>query len=213
METLILICLLTVIALLLPDKIVIRKNPGKMPQQEMNNMELPAIMGKPKTVKSQSEPKASYKNRKTETESDYTNLDIEYDENESVDIRMLQEEPDETFSDVPDFEEEEEEWRQYGTSGADIGFAQGVTFDELNNVGAVLRTDKSVPAQKETTIETVQRLQGTELFALLEDSIKGASGKIAILLDSALSSENQTGSSFLQKNDLDEFDIGEFVGG
>lgn len=207
----ILICLLIVIALLLPDKIIIRKNPGKTLQQEMNSMELPDIMGKPKTVKSQSEPKASYKSRKTETESDYTNLDIEYDENENVDIRMLQEEPEETFSDVPDFEEEEEEWRQYGTSGADIGFAQGVTFDELNNVGAVLRTNKSVPAQKETAIETVQRLQGTELFALLEDSIKGASGKIAILLDSALSSENQTGSSFLQKNDLDEFDIGEFV--
>lgn len=207
----IIICLLIVIALLLPDKIVIRKNPGKTLQQEMNSMELPDIMGKPKTVKSQSEPKASYKGWKTETESDYTNLDIEYDENENVDIRMLQEEPDETFSDVPDFEEEEEEWRQYGTSGADIGFAQGVTFDELNNVRAMLRTNKSVPAQKETAIETVQRLQGTELFALLEDSIKGASGKIAILLDSALSSENQTGSSFLQKNDLDEFDIREFV--
>lgn len=207
----IIICLLIVIALLLPDKIVIRKNPGKTLQQEMNSMELPDIMGKPKTVKCQSEPKASDKSRKTETESDYTNLDIEYDENESVDIRMLQEEPEETFSDVPDFEEEEEEWRQYGTSGADIGFAQGVTFDELNNVGAVLQTNKSVPAQKETAIETVQRLQGTEFFALLEDSIKGASGKIAILLDSALSSEIQTGSSFLQKNDLDEFDIGEFV--
>ena len=207
----IIICLLIVIALLLPDKSVIRKNPGKTLQQEMNSMELPDIMGKPKTVKSQSEPKASYKSRKTETESDYTNLDIEYDENENVDIRMLQEEPEETFSDVPDFEEEEEEWRQYGTSGVDIGFAQGVTFDELNNVGAVFRTNKSVPAQKETAIETVQRLQGTELFTLLEDSIKGASGKIAILLDSALSSEIQTGSSFLQKNDLDEFDIGEFV--
>jgi len=207
----ILICLLIVIALLLPDKIIIRKNPRKTPQQEMNSMELPDIMGKPKTVKRQSGPKASYKSRKTETELDYTNLDIEYDENEDVDIQIFQEEPDETFSDVPDFEEEEEEWRQYGTSGADIGFAQGVTFDELNNVGAMLRTNKSVPAQKETAIETVQRLQGTELFALLEDSIKGASGKIAILLDSALSSENQTGSSFLQKNDLDEFDIGEFV--
>lgn len=207
----ILICLLIVIALLLPDKIAIKKNPGKKHQQEMNSMELPDIMGKSKTVKRQSEPKASNNSRKTKTESDYTNLDIEYDENESVDIHMLQEEPEKTFSDVPDFEEEEEEWRQYGISGANIGFAQGVTFDELNNVGAVLRTNKSVPAQKETAIETVQRLQGTELFALLEDSIKGASEKIAILLDSALSSENQTGSSFLRKNNLDEFDIGEFV--
>ena len=66
-------------------------------------------------------------------------------------------------------------------------------------------------AQKETAIAIVQRLQGTELFSLLENSIEGASRKIAELLDSTLLSETEAGSSKLRKNDLEGFDIGEFV--
>jgi hypothetical protein len=57
----------------------------------------------------------------------------------------------------------------------------------------------------------VQKLQGTELFSLLENSIEGASRKIAELLDSTLLSETEDSSSTLRKNDLSDFDIGEFV--
>jgi hypothetical protein len=45
----------------------------------------------------------------------------------------------------------------------------------------------------------------------LENSIEDASQKIAKLLDSTVSSETDSGSSFLRKNDLKDFDIGEFV--
>jgi hypothetical protein len=112
---------------------------------------------------------------------------------------------------MPDLEEEEEEWNRYGISGGDDSLAQGVTYDELSSVGALLQKENLEHSQKETAVAIVQKLQGTELFSLLENSIEGASRKIAELLDSTLSSETETGSSTMWKNDLSDFDIGEFV--
>ncbi|HLW61796.1 MAG TPA: hypothetical protein VKY33_00215, partial [Flavobacterium sp.] len=118
---------------------------------------------------------------------------------------------DEVFNNQPDFEEEEEEWNGYGISGGDNGFAQGVTFEELGAVGMLLQKEKLESSQKETAIAIVQRIQGTELFSLLENSIEGASRKIAELLDSSLSSDTETSSSTLRKNDLENFDIESFL--
>lgn len=115
------------------------------------------------------------------------------------------------FSKIPDLEEEEEEWNKYGISGGNDSLAQGVTYDELSSVGALLQKENLEQAQKETAIAIVQRLQGTELFSLLENSIEGASRKIAELLDSTLSSETEASSSTLRKSNLKGFDIGEFV--
>src|SRR5690606_12515495 len=108
---------------------------------------------------------------------------------------------------MPDFEEEEEEWNRYGISGSDDSLAQGVTFDELSTVGALLQKDNLEQSQKEAAVALVQKLHGTELFSLLENSIEGASQKIAELLDSTLSSEAEAGSSTLRKSDLSDFDI------
>jgi hypothetical protein len=146
-----------------------------------------------------------------ELEINPANLDIEYDENENVGIQIRKEELDEVFRNMPDLEEEEEEWNRYGIFGGDNSLAQGVTFEELSSVGALLQKENLEQSQKETAVDIVQRLQGTELFSLLENSIEGASLKIAELLDSTLSSETETGSSTLRKNDLSDFDIGEFV--
>ncbi|MDE5435675.1 MULTISPECIES: conjugal transfer protein TraD [Weeksellaceae] len=212
METIIVICLLIVIALLLQDKIVIKKRlVQKKPVQEKVNANLTDIMGQPKPVKSLSVPNMTNERQITEEEAVPDNLDIEYDNNETVNIQIPQEELDEAFSNIPDFEEEEEEWNRYGTSGGDNGFAQGVTFEELSSVGALLQKENLEQAQKETAIAIVQKMQGTELFSLLENSIEGASQKIAELLDSTLSSEVKPSSSTLRKNDLSDFDIGEFV--
>jgi hypothetical protein len=41
--------------------------------------------------------------------------------------------------------------------------------------------------------------------------MENVSQKIAELLDSNFSSETETGSSILRKNDLKDFDIGEFA--
>ena len=211
MENVIVICLLIVIVLLLQDKIVIKKrSEQQQPKQEKVNPNLPDIMGQPKPVRSLSIPNNATESQIEETEINPYNLDIEYDKNENVGIQIPQEELDEVFSNMPDFEEEEEEWNKYGISAGDDSLAQGVTYDELSSVGMLLQKEKLEQAQKETAIVIVQKIQGTELFSLLENSIEGASRKIAMLLDSSLS-EPDSGSSTLRKNDLGDFDIGEFV--
>ena len=211
METVIVICLLIVIVLLLQDKIVIIKESEQKLKQKKVNPNLPDIMGQPKPVRSLSLPNSANESQIEEQEINPDNLDIEYDENENVGIQIRQEELDEVFNNMPDFEKEEEEWNSYELFDGDNGFAQGVTFEELSSVGMLLQKGKLEPSQKETAIAIVQRLQGTELFSLLENSIEGASRKIAKLLDSTLSSEMKANSSYLQNNYLSDFDIGEFV--
>jgi hypothetical protein len=205
------ICLLIVIALLLQDKIVIKRKSEQKPMQKKVNPNLPDIMGQPKPVRSLSVPNTANESQIEEREINPDNLDIEYDENENVGVQIPQEELDEVFSNMPDFEEEEEEWNRYGISGSDDSLAQGVTYDELSSIEALLQKENLEQAQKETAVAIVQRLQGTELFSLLENSIEGASRRIAELLDSTLATETDAGSSTLRKNDLNDFDIGEFV--
>ena len=211
MEIVIVICLLIVIVLLLQDKIVIHKRSKQEPPQKKVNPNLPDIMGQPKPVERLSVPNTATERQIQEPEINPANLDIEYDENENVGIQIPQEELDEVFRKIPDLEEEEEEWNRYGISGGDDGFAQGVTFEELSSVGVLLQKEELEPAQKETAIAIVQKIQGTELFSLLENSMEDASRRIAELLDSTLSSETEAGSSTLRKSDLSDFDIGEFV--
>ena len=211
MEIVIVICLLIVIALLVQDKIVIKKSSERKPIQEKNNPKLPDIMGQPRLKRSLSVPNNATESQVEELELNPDNFDIEYDENENVGIQIPQEELDEVFSNMPDFGEEEEEWNRYELSDGDNGFAQGVTFEELSSVGVLLQKEKLEQSQKETAIAIVQKIQGTELFSLLENSMEGASRKIAELLDSSLSSETEASSSTLRKNDLRDFDIGEFV--
>ena len=211
MEIVIVICLLIVIALLVQDKIVIKKSSERKPIQEKNNPKLPDIMGQPRLKRSLSVPNNATESQLEGQEINPDNFDIEYDENENVGIQIPQEELDEVFSNMPDFGEEEEEWNRYELSDGDNGFAQGVTFEELNFVGILLQKEKLEQSQKETAIAIVQKIQGTELFSLLENSMEGASRKIAELLDSTLSSETEAGSSTLRKNDLGDFDIREFV--
>lgn len=211
MEIFIIICLFIVIALLLEDKVVISKRNEQKPAQEKLNKSLPDIMGQSKSVRSLSASKTSNESQIQEPEINPDNLDIEYDKNENIAIQIPQQNLDDVFRNIPDFEEEEEEWNRYGISGGDNGFAQGVTFEELSSVGMMLQKEKLEPSQRETMAGIVQKIQGTELFSLLENSIEGASRKIAELLDGSLSYESEEGSSTLQKNDLNDFDIGEFL--
>ena len=210
METVIVICLLIVIGLLLEDKIVIRKGEEQKPIQEKTNPNLPDIMGQPKPMRSLSVPISATERQNKKQEQETDNFDIEIDE-EDVDIQIPQEELDKVFGNITDLEEEEEEWNRYGISSGDNGFAQGVTFEELSSVGMLLQKEKLEPSQKETAVAIVQKIQGTELFTLLENSMESASRKIAELLDGSLFSETDAGSSTLRKNDLENFDIGEFV--
>lgn len=211
METVIVICLLIIIVLLVQDKIAVKKRSEQKPKQEKTNPNLPDIMGQPKPVRSQSLPNTANESQIGEQEINPDNLDIEYDENETVGIQIPQEELDEVFSNMPDLREEEEEWNRYGISGGDDSLAQGVTYDELTAVGELLQKEHLEQPKKEKAKALVQKLQGTELFSLMESSIEGATRKIAELFDSTLTTEMEAGSSTLRKNDLENFDIGEFI--
>ena len=210
MEIVIVICLLIVIVLLVKDKIVIKKAVPKDENPPYVNPNLPEIMGIPKPMKRLSVPNSTSKSLNEDLVKEIDNFESEIEESD-FDIQIPQEELDEVFRNIPDFEEEEEEWNRYGMSGEDYGFAQGVTFEELSSVGMLLQKEKLEPSQKETAVAIVQKIQGTDLFSLLENSMESASRKIAELLDGSLSSETDAGSSILLKNDLEDFDIGEFV--
>lgn len=123
METIIVICLLIIIALLLQDKIVSQKR-EKKPIEKKSNPNLPDIMGQPKPVKSLSVRNTASERQRQESKINPDNLDIEYDENENVGIQIPQEELGEVFRNMPDFEDEEEEWNKNRISSGDNGFAQ-----------------------------------------------------------------------------------------
>lgn len=206
METIILICLLIVIALLVYDKTPLQRNHTS--KDEENSLNFPDIMGKAKLTRNFSVPNTANKSHIENETVNPDNLDIEFDENEIIDHQNKEEELDEVSEAV--FEDEEEEWNRFGISDEDYGFAQGVTFEELSQVGNFLEKNEQKLSKIETTIAIVHKLQGTELFSLLENSIENTSNKIAKLLDSSISSETDFNSSILNKS-FDDFDIREFV--
>lgn len=210
MEAVIVICLLLVIALLLQDKIVIYTRREHKPTLQKLTPSPPDIMGQPKPLKSLLLPKSAKESQKKKKKQKFNNFDHEIDD-EDVKKQIPMEELEDVFRNMPDLEEEEEEWKSYGISGGNDGLAQGVTFEELSAVGMLLHKDNLDPSQKKTAVAIVQKIQGTELFSLLENSIESASRKIAELLDGSLSSETDNSSSTLRKTDLGNFDIGEFI--
>lgn len=208
METIIVICLLIIIVLLVQDKIAIRKRSEQKPTQEKTNPNLSDIMGQPKPIrKRHTMPNKVISSQENKATTGNNNFDSE----EQGYGQIPQEELDNVFNEVPDFEEEEEEWHQYREPNGENGFATGVTFEELNTVGILLQKEVLKPSQQQEAVDIVQRIQGTELFSLLENSLEGASQKIAKLLDRSLSDQTNSGSSILRKNDLKDFDIGEFL--
>lgn len=211
MEIIIVICLLIVIILLLKDKLVINKQVRGQQKRESKIMpDLLDIMGLPKPVKRHTAPMSALKRQTEEPDSIPDNFETETEESDFA-REIPQEELEEVFGSVPDLKEEEEEWSEYGNEISDNGFATGVTFDELVVVGALLQQDMLEPASEQKAVNIVQRIQGTELFSLLENSMEGGARKIAELLDKSLSTGTDFSSSTLRNNSWEGFDIGEFV--
>ncbi|WP_444843327.1 conjugal transfer protein TraD [Elizabethkingia miricola] len=181
-------------------------------QKPVVNPDLPEIMGKPKPVERHSVPTASTKRQKEKQEDIPDNFETETHETGFA-KEIPQEELDEVFGSEPvsNFENEDEEWEEQGLPNSDNGFATGVTYEELTTVGALLQQDVLEPASQQKAVDIVQRMQGTELFSLLENSIAGASRKIAELLDKSLPTGTDFSSSDMRKDDVEGFDIGEFV--
>lgn len=209
MEKLIIISLIMIVLVLLYDRNFLRTKSKRTSEQTKSNPALPNIMGQPKSLSSHS----IYEKETVTDESGIypEDLDIEYDENETLYRQIPKEELDKAFTSTQNLEEEEEDWYQYHISFTDNGFAQGVTFEELGTVNTLLQKEGLNQDQKDKAVDIVQRLQGTELFSLLENSIEGVSIKIAKLLDNSLLSNSHNNSSTVQKSNLNDFDIGEFI--
>ena len=212
MEIIIIICLLIIIMLLAKDKIIIEKVVKSKPIQNKVNFDLSEIMGKSKTLKRHTVPMSAIKHQSDKIADTAHNFETEiHDTDYAGDI--LQEELDGASGSklISDFEEESVEWEEEGLSGSDNGFATGVTYEELSAVGELLQQDAPEKISQQKAVDVVQKIQGSELFNLLENSIEGASRKIAELLDNSLSTGVDFSSSNMQKNDVEDFDIGKFV--
>lgn len=208
MEAIIILCLLVIIGLLLQDKIAIRRKPHQ--RQFVDSTKIKhEVMGSPKPLQRHLEPSAAPGSQKEKSLEQERNFDMETKE-EGFNA-ILQEELDEVFDKGPDLYEEEEEWSSYGPPNGEDGFAAGVTFDELSTTTALLQQEMLEPALERQVVDTVQKIQGTDLFSLLEQAMPDASQKIARLLEKSLGSEMGSGSSNLRNNHLENFDIGDFA--
>ncbi|MDQ1803076.1 conjugal transfer protein TraD [Chryseobacterium sp. CKR4-1] len=210
MESLILTCLVIVILLLLHDKIFPKKTISQKKPEENNTVGFSDIMGETRSVSRLSLPLPDKSSQTKKVDGSAVTFESESGGN-STGIEIPQEEEEEVFMVMPDFEEEEEEWRIDGLSEGGQGFAMGVTFEELSAVGVLLLKEKPGASEIEEAADIVQRIQGTELLSLLESSMKGASEKIAQLLDRSIARESTSFSSIMRNGELDQFDIGEFV--
>ncbi len=170
----------------------------------------PDIMGQVRPVERHAVPRITLQRQWKEPTDIPDTFDAETEEN-GFDIEIPQEELDEVFGVGPDLSEEEEEWLSYGAPNGGDGFATGVTFEELSTVGTLLQQETLEPAMQKQAVDIVHKIQGTDLFSLLESSIGDASQKIARLLDQRMAGSADSGSSTMRNGGLEGFDIGEFV--
>ncbi|SMO72058.1 hypothetical protein SAMN06265171_105197 [Chryseobacterium rhizoplanae] len=206
MEQIIIIGLLIIIVLILLD----RKFSINIQGKDCNdaNKNLPSFMGGTKQLERQALP-----------------IDVNGGQNESIlltednfESETRKEEfgsidPTKNLNDIltrdNDWEQEDEDWK-YENSTIESGFATGVTFQELSTAGQLLQQDVLEPDLEQQTVDIIQKIQGTELFDLLENSLGDASRRIAALLSESISNDDNTISS-KHNNSADGFDIGEFV--
>lgn len=197
METIIVICLLIIIFLLLRDKVVFVKKKSGAPVIKSNKKLDEGIMGKSRSTQKILHSVTDKQTTESSLENLQDNLEITDDISET------------SIKDISEILAEEEQRHSiYEDSGEDTDFAMGTTYEEVNQVAVVLKnTNVSVESISTQTVQSIQKIQGTELFSLLEESIEGASQKIAQLLDRS----SIAPSSVNIRDDREDFDIGDFI--
>lgn len=211
MQTLLLISIILVLVVLLQDKIqIINPYTKKTKKIKQNSKKSPPNIADPKSILGQIKPKKETKSQSHQIEYTTRNLDIEYDENEFVNIPIPQEELTKDFRAVLDLEEEQT-WITYDLPSSETGFAQGVTFEELKQIGALLADPPLVPSQRESIPDLVQKIHGTELFHLLEKEMEQGYERLTVLLEHLPPANFQDSPSKLRKKDLQDFNIDDFV--
>ncbi|MCD0477820.1 hypothetical protein LPB90_05100 [Chryseobacterium sp. LC2016-29] len=207
MEQLIIIGLLLVIILLLWDrKFTDQHSKGKNAEAHLT---VPSIMGETKKEERKPVPSDVDQGQSESIVLKANNFDSETKE-EVFENTASKKELDEILVKNSDLEDEEEDWQYQDDSKIESGFATGVTFQELSTAGQLLQQDVLEPDLEQQAVTIIQKIQGTELFDLLENSLGDASKRIAALLSQRISNDDEV-ISFKRKDDADGFDIGEFV--
>lgn len=207
MEQLIIIGLLLIIILLMWE----RKSTNHHPKEKSTetHQALPSIMGKTRMEKRKLQPFNAEQGQGESVVTKANNFDSETKE-EVIENTASKKELDEILVINNDWEDEEEDWQYQDDSKIESGFATGVTFQELSTAGQLLQQDVLKPDLEQQAVTIIQKIQGTELFDLLENSLDDASKRIAALLSNSTSNEDQR-ISFKHKDGAEGFDIGEFI--
>ncbi|KQT15126.1 hypothetical protein ASG31_16135 [Chryseobacterium sp. Leaf404] len=207
MEQLIIIALLLIIILLMWE----RKSTDHHPKEKSTepHQALPSIMGKTRIEERKLQPFNAEQGQGESIVPKANNFDSETKEEVSENTASKKE-LDEILVKNNDWEDEEEDWQYQDDSKIESGFATGVTFQELSTAGQLLQQDVLEPDFEQQAVNIIQKIQGTELFDLLENSLDGASKRIAVLLSQSISNEDEDISS-KRNDDAEGFDIGEFV--
>lgn len=204
MKEIIIIGLLIIIVLILLDRkfsITIRgKDNGSRTTDQLS------IMGDTKQKDRQSSPINTNEGQNEYVLMTEGNFESEIGE-EEIDNVDLVKNLDNKFVNNEDLQEEED-WK-YQNSNIESGFATGVTFQELSTAGQLLQEEILESDLEKQAVDIIQKIQGTELFNLLESSLGDTSKRIAILLRESISIEDEI---YLRGiNSSDDFDIGEYV--
>lgn len=203
MEIIIIICLLLIIIFLLLEKKQILNVDKYESKVKYTN-----ILGSAKNIKRQSLP-INENQSHSENFADSLHTFTSETTKEAFDEIDVKKDLTEIFVESNNWQEEEEEFSFQNDSNWESGFATGVTFQELDTAEQLLHQELLEPVFQQQAVEIIQKIQGTELFTLLENSLATASSKIALLLQKS-EIENELHS--LPKNEGAEgFDIGEFV--
>lgn len=206
MEQVIIIGLLLILVLVLVDKKNSININGKDNVTKTKN--LPSIMGDTKQRVRQASP---INTNKRQNESILQAEDIFESETREVEFDTMG--PTRNLDDIliknDAWDQENEDWK-YEDSTVESGFATGVTFQELSTAGELLQQDVLKPDLERQAVDIIQKIQGTELFDLLENSLGDASKRIASLLSDRILNDDK---AILSKhnNSADGFDIGKFV--
>jgi len=207
MEQLIIMGLLLIIILLLWDKKYINQHHQEKSVEA--HPAVPSVMGETKKAESKPVPSDVDQGQGESIVPKGNNFDSETKE-EVFENTASKKELDEILVKNNDWEDEEEDWQFYDDSKIESRFATGVTFQELSTAGQLLQQDVLEPDLEQQAVNIIQKIQGTELFDLLENSLGDASKRITALLSQNISNEDED-ISFKRKDDADGFDIGEFV--
>ncbi|WP_288447072.1 hypothetical protein [uncultured Chryseobacterium sp.] len=205
MEQLIIIFLLIIIMLILLDR---KFSINDLERNSSDtNKSVPSIMGATKQREGQILPISAEDRQDESVLIAPDNFKSETKEEEFEPIGQSK-----NLNDIPvknDEWQEDEDWK-YEDSTIESGFATGVTFQELSSASQLLQQDVLEPDLEQQAADIIQRIQGTELFNLLENSLGDASKRIATLLTASIPDDDKIISS-RRNNSSDSFDIGEFV--